>query len=153
MTEPPVTEPPVTEPIVRQRRVAAPPAVVYSYLTDSARWAVWQGVDASVDATPGGIFALTMGNGMRARGQFVELEPDRRVVFTWGWIDHPGLPPGSSTVTVELIPDGDHTIVRLTHDGLPDDEVPIHVVGWEHYLPRLALASEGGDPGRDPGAG
>ncbi len=87
--------------------------------------------------------------GATARGEFVELVPDRRVVFTWGWVDHPGVPPGSSTVTIELIPDDGGTLVRLTHDGLPDEEVPLHVAGWEHYLPRLAMLAEGGDPGPD----
>jgi hypothetical protein len=27
----------------------------------------------------------------------------------------------------------------------------MHEVGWRHYLPRLATAAEGRDPGPDPG--
>ncbi|MDX1748451.1 MAG: SRPBCC domain-containing protein, partial [Halobacteriales archaeon] len=92
----------MTEPIVVTQHIAAPPEVVYSYLTESAKWARWQGRDAEIEAHPGGIFVLTMPNGAISRGQFVELEPDRRVVFTWGWVDHPGVPPGSSTVEIEI---------------------------------------------------
>ena len=143
----------MTDPIVVERHIAAAPSVVFAYLTTSDKWSRWQGVAATVDAVPGGIFAMTMANGLRARGQFVELVPNERVVFTWGWIDHPGLPPGSSTVQIDLAADGEGTMLRLTHDGLPEDEVSIHVAGWAHYVPRLALAAEGHNPGPDPGPG
>jgi len=61
---------------------------------------------ATNDAQPGGLFRMLMGNRMCARGQFVELVPDVRVVFTWGWIDLPDLPPGSTIVEIDLEPDG-----------------------------------------------
>jgi uncharacterized protein YndB with AHSA1/START domain len=134
-----------------ERRVAAPADRVYAYLTDSDLWATWQGQSARVDATPGGAYRMTMSNGMRASGQFVELVPHRRVVFTWGWEGHPTLPPGSSRVEIDLIPDGIGTLVRLTHRGLPPEEITKHEAGWDHYLPRLAVAVEGGDPGPDSG--
>lgn len=129
--------------------MAAAPAVIYSYLVESSKWVRWQGVDAELDAQPGGIFSVAMPNGARARGEFVELVPDRRVVFSWGWVDHDGLPPGSSTVEIELVPDGAGTVVRLTHRGLPPEEVELHSVGWNRYLPRLALAARGGEPPSD----
>jgi uncharacterized protein YndB with AHSA1/START domain len=133
-------------PIIVERHVAAPPAVVYSYLTESVKWARWQGVDATIEAQEGGIFALTMPNGTRARGQFLELDPDRRVVFSWGWVDYEGLPPGSSTVEIELTPENGGTRVKLTHRGLPPEELEPHTTGWNRYLPRLGLAAEGGEP-------
>jgi uncharacterized protein YndB with AHSA1/START domain len=136
-----------------ERHVSAPPAVVYAYLTQSERWARWQGADADVDAVPGGDFRMTMGNGMVAEGRFVELVQDERVVFTWGWLGNEALPPGSSTVEIELVPDGDGTLIRLWHRDLPPENVPQHEVGWSHYVPRLAAASEGADPGPDPGPG
>jgi uncharacterized protein YndB with AHSA1/START domain len=142
------------EGVVRvDRRIRAPARLIYAYLTDSVRWARWQGVAADIEAVPGGQFRMRMANGMVAEGQFVELVPDARVVFTWGWNGHPDLPPGASTVEVELVPDGDGTLVRLTHRGLPPTEVPIHEVGWAHYVPRLETVLEGGDPGPDPGPG
>ena len=51
---------------------------------------------------------------------------------------------------VTLVPDGDHTIVRLVHSRLPSDSANGHAAGWDHYLPRLVLAAAGGDPGADP---
>jgi uncharacterized protein YndB with AHSA1/START domain len=139
------------EPIILERQIAAPPEVVYTYLTDENKWPMWQGIHASLDPRPGGIFALSMANGMRARGQFVELVPAERVVFTWGWIDHPGVPPGSSTVEISLAPVDDGTLLTLRHSGLPSDDVPPHTAGWEMYLPQLAIVAAGGDPGADLG--
>jgi uncharacterized protein YndB with AHSA1/START domain len=138
--------------LVVERRVSAPPSAVYAYLTESSRWARWQGVDATIEARPGGVFRILMPAGQTARGQFVELVPDRRVVFTWGFVDVPGIPPGSTTVEIDLVPDGDATLVRLTHRGLSGEGIEIHRAGWEHYVPRLAAVASGADPGPDRGA-
>ena len=55
-----------------------------------------------------------------AVGRFLQVDPPRRIVFTWGWdIERSPLPPGASVVEVELIPQGDGTLLRLTHRDLP----------------------------------
>lgn len=139
----------MSDPIVVERLIAAPPSVVYSYLTSSEKWVRWQGVEAIIQPESGGEFAVSMPNGTSARGEFLELEPDQRVVFTWGWVDHPEVPPGSTTVEIVLIGEGDGTRLRLTHRGLPPDEVPIHMAGWEHYTIRLVDVAEDREPGPD----
>jgi uncharacterized protein YndB with AHSA1/START domain len=90
---------------------------------------------------------------MNARGQFVELVPDKRVVFTWGWVDRPGIPPGSTTVEIELSEEADGTLLVLTHREVPSDESAMQEMGWTHYLPRLAAVAAGEDPGPDAGPG
>jgi uncharacterized protein YndB with AHSA1/START domain len=142
------------EPVIRvERRIAAPPADVYAYLTDSVRWARWQGESAEIEPVPGGRFRMTMANGATAEGRFIQLVPDSRVVFTWGWRGSDALPPGASTVEIELAADGDGTLLRLTHRDLPLDQQPVHRAGWDHFLPRLAVAAGGEDPGPDPTPG
>jgi uncharacterized protein YndB with AHSA1/START domain len=142
----------MTEPDVIhiERRVAAPPSAVFRYLTESDLWARWQGEAADLDPTPGGHFEVTMAAGQVVEGVFVAVEPDRRVVLTWGWQQHSRMPPGTSTVEFELTPDGDGTLVRLTHRGIPAEDVPIHRMGWDMFLPRLETAATGGDPGPNP---
>jgi uncharacterized protein YndB with AHSA1/START domain len=81
------------------------------------------------------------------------IEADSRmekVAFTFGWEEdgHP-IPPGSTTIEITLHPEGDKTLVRLVHSGLPDDALGDHGNGWAHYLDRLALRATGGDPGPD----
>jgi uncharacterized protein YndB with AHSA1/START domain len=136
-----------------ERRIAAPPDVVYGYLTDGPSWARWQGVSAEVHAVAGGSYVMTMAGGQVVSGRFIEVIPSRRVVFTWGWVGDDAVPPGSSTVEIDLEPAGDATILRLTHRGLPEAALEIHAIGWEHYLPRLGAAAEGRalPPDRGPG--
>jgi uncharacterized protein YndB with AHSA1/START domain len=136
-----------------ERRVSARPSAVYAYLTESGAWARWQGVAATVEPVPGGAFEMQMPHGDVAQGQFLELVPNARVVFSWGWRGSGELPPGSSIVEIDLLPDGDGTLIVLSHRGLPPGIVPPHEAGWRHYLQRLAAVSEGADPGVDPGPG
>ena len=141
----------MAEPLVVERQTSAAAEVVYEYLVNSADWVTWQGADAELEPEPGGIFRITTDDGRIARGQYVELRPSERVVFTWGWVDHPGVPPGSTTVTIELMPNADGTLIRLTHEGLSPEEAGVHRLGRSHYLPRLAIAAAGTDPGPDEG--
>jgi len=112
-----------------------------------------KGASAKLDPRPGGIYRVDVSGRDIAVGEYVEVDPPRRVVFTWGWEGNEHVPPGSSTVEVTLTADGDGTIVRLVHRGLPEGEGPGHAEGWEHFLPRLEMAAAGGDPGPDPWAG
>jgi uncharacterized protein YndB with AHSA1/START domain len=43
------------------------------------------GSKGTFDPRPGGIYRLEMNEGWIALGEFVEVDPPRRVVFTWGW--------------------------------------------------------------------
>ena len=81
----------------------------------------------------------------------IEIVPDRRLVFTWGW-EGGALPvaPGESTVEISLEPDGDGTLLRLTHRNLPPNMHTFHRIGWDYSLPRLAAIAAGKDPGSDP---
>ena len=145
-------EPLSGEPVVRvERHIKAHPSAVYAYLTDSAKWARWQGVSAEIEPVVGGTFRMVMATGQVATGRFIELVPGRRVRFSWGWDGNPLVPPGSSTVEIDLAEDAGETRLTLTHRGLPPEGVALHQVGWAHYVPRLALAAEGADPGADPG--
>jgi uncharacterized protein YndB with AHSA1/START domain len=141
----------IDEAITVERRVAAAPEHVYRYLTDEAWWSRWQGIGTTLEAAPGGDLRIRMGDGNVACGRFVDLVPNRRVVFTWGWQDAAyGVAPGSSTVAIDLLPDGDGTLVRLTHSGLPPAAREPHLGGWERYVGRLAACAEDREPGPDP---
>ena len=139
--------PPVVE---REVLVAAPPDLVFAYFTDPERMRTWMGVRCELQPRPGGVFRVDVNGRNTARGEFVEVVPYTRVVFSFGWegADQP-VPPGSSTVEVTLQPSQGGTLVRLRHHGLPEAAVEAHTQGWTHYLARLRIAAEGGDPGPD----
>ncbi|HVP18514.1 MAG TPA: SRPBCC domain-containing protein, partial [Spirochaetia bacterium] len=62
------------------------------------------------------------------------------------------VPAGSTIVEIDLIPQGEGTLLRLTHRNLPPDADvrSTHDYGWSHHFGRLKIAAEGGDPGPDP---
>jgi uncharacterized protein YndB with AHSA1/START domain len=131
-------------------RIDARPETVFRYFVDPERMCTWMGVAAEVDPRPGGGYRVDVNGRDVAIGEYIEVVADERVVWTWGWDGNDGIPPGSSTVEVTLTPDGDATVVRLRHSGLPDDSAAKnHSQGWEHYAARLALAAAGRDPGPD----
>ncbi len=82
---------------------------------DSDPYVQWQGNSAE----PGGIYRVVMPNGAEVRGAYIAVEPPNRVVFTWGW-------------------EGDDTVLRLRHTGLPSmasrDQ---HAAGWHTFLAAL----------------
>jgi uncharacterized protein YndB with AHSA1/START domain len=133
--------------IIVERHVAAPPERVFTYFTNVEKWTAWQGTEAEIDLVPGGVWRVNVtGNGF-ASGRVVEVVANERVVFTWGWEQGPPVRPGSTTVVIELVPDANGTLIRLTHKGLPADQVDIHRFGWEHYVSRLAAVADDRDPG------
>lgn len=133
--------------VVVERRVSAPPSEVFSFFTDADKWMTWQGTEAEIELVAGGVWRVNVTGDGFASGRVIEVVENARVVFTWGWEEGPPVSPGSTTVAIELIPDGDGTLIRLTHSGLPSDQVEIHRYGWEHYVPRLAAVAEGRAPG------
>ncbi len=136
--------------IVREVRIDASPETVFSFFTDPKMMVRWKGRLANLDPREGGEYRVTINDRASAVGTYVELDPPRRVVFTWGWEGSDAVPPGASTVEVDLIPDGEATVLRLRHRGLPEEATEEHARGWDHYLPRLSVAAPGGDPGPDP---
>lgn len=137
--------------VEREVRIDASPEVVFGFLVDPEQVTRWMGAEAVLEARPGGMYRVKISEQAIARGEFTVVESSREVAFTWGWEgEEMPVPPGSSLVTVTLTPDGDGTIVRLVHTGLPTEEMATeHTRGWDHYLDRLAVAATGGHPGPD----
>jgi uncharacterized protein YndB with AHSA1/START domain len=141
--------------IERELAIAARPETVWEFLVDPEKATRWMGMNARIDPRPGGEYRVDVCPGESAGGEFVELDPPHRLVWTWGWDEAStsDVPIGSTRVEVELVPDGEGTLLRFSHTGLPNaDAAKSHVHGWDHYLPRLTLAAGGSDPGPDPWA-
>lgn len=131
-----------------KRFIKAPRKRVYAAWTDPAQLTKWFGPATVVtrkltaDVRAGGSFHWECtdpeGKEVTISGEYREVVPDRKIVFTWrleeddDWKDH------NSTVTVEFFDQADGTEVRLTHENLPtkpsrDD----HEQGWNSVLDKL----------------
>jgi uncharacterized protein YndB with AHSA1/START domain len=135
-----------SEPGLVEHEVTVParPETVFAYFTDPEKIVRWMGTEATLDPRPGGVCRITVVGVAPVLGEFVEIDPPYRIVFTWNWEERWfGMPPQSTTVEVFFEPDGDGTIVRVAHRQLPPAAADLLRSGWEHYLGRLVIAAAG----------
>lgn len=137
--------------VEREVRINASAETVFSYLTDASKLRRWMSMGGTWDPAAGEAFRLQLTKEDVAMGKFLEIDPPKRLVFSWGWESEDAVTkPGSTTVEITLAAQGTATLVRLVHRDLPTVEsAQAHSRGWEHYLQRLALAASGADPGHD----
>ncbi len=128
--------------------IQASPEVVFAHLTTPEGMVAWMGEHADLHPEPGGVFAVDIA-GTPMRGMYLEVDPPRRVVVSWGIAGSSDFPSGTSQVEFTLTPIDTGTRLDLRHAGLPETRTAGHVQGWAHYLARLSLAAVGADPGTD----
>jgi uncharacterized protein YndB with AHSA1/START domain len=118
------------------RVIEAPRDRVYAAWTDPEQLKQWFGPEnvqtreLVADARVGGKFRWDLinseGEKMTCRGEYRELEPGKKIVFTWQWEDD------------EDCDCDDGTELRLTHEQLPNEESRDgHTRGWESALDKL----------------
>jgi uncharacterized protein YndB with AHSA1/START domain len=137
--------------IERELVIAASPETVWEFLVDPEKAGTWMGAQFWSEPRVGGVYRVEVIPGHIASGEFLEVDPPRRLVHTWGWEGEGSVSPGSTTVEYELTPEGDGTRLRFTHSGLGSEEAKAsHSHGWDHYFERLEIVAVGGDAGPDP---
>jgi uncharacterized protein YndB with AHSA1/START domain len=139
------------EVIEREIFIAARPEIVFSFFTDPEKMVRWLGIRATLDAQPGGVCHIHINEREMVGGQYLEVVPYSRIVFTWGSEGSP-LPLGSTTVEIALQAEAGGTRLFLRHMGIPVEQRKFQAAGWDHLLARLLIVAEGGDPGPDPWA-
>jgi uncharacterized protein YndB with AHSA1/START domain len=94
------------------------------------------------DVRVGGRYRIVMhspdGEEHDVRGEYREIVPNEKLVFTWAWRS---TPERESLVTVRLRPAGAGTELTVTHEQFFDAEArDKHRQGWEGCLGRLERA-------------
>jgi uncharacterized protein YndB with AHSA1/START domain len=140
--------------VAQELAINAPARVVFEFLADPELFVQWMADKATLDPVLGGVIRWTHPNGDTVSGHYVEIIPDRRIVFAYGWERADvEIAPGSTTVEIDLYPITDEsTMLKLVHRGLDDLAADAHHGGWIHYLDHLRRACEGDGPGPDPWA-
>ena len=138
--------------IEREIHVAASPDIVFEVVSSPEHLREWWPDDATIDARPGGVGELRWrqhgsDGAMAVPLTVVDVQPPRLFSFRWCYdADLTPDPTNSLLVTLELVPAGDGTLVRLSESGwrelgweaaVLEAAYQDHVSGWNHYVPRL----------------
>ncbi len=134
--------------LTREITIEASPETVFGFLTEEAKMKQWFGEVVEAYPKPGGMFHVgeKNPNGNHCRGEFVEIIPHEKVVFTWGGIED--LELGDSTVEILLKAQGKSTHLTLRHYNVRlKPSADSFSQGWkEHALPLLKDIAEGRKP-------
>jgi len=131
-----------------RRRIAAPAQTLFDAWLDPEIVAAWMRpfdtvrTEAQTDPVVGGSYRIDMhqpdGTVVEHVGKYVEIDPPRRLVFTWA---SPATQQKDSLVTIEFIDSDGATEISLTHEQLPEFMAQAHVGGWTSALEKLAARS------------
>jgi len=124
----------LTHRLERTVAIQATPQTVFSFFTDSARFAKWWGAGSTIQAQPGGKVYIRHPGGVETLGEVIELHPPERIVFTYGYASGQPIPPGGSRVTIRLEPDGNGTRLFLLHEFADPAARDHHIQGWRFQL-------------------
>lgn len=136
--------------IIKEIFIEARPETLFSFFTDADKMVRWMGRHILLEPKIGGKYWIDVNGSDIAIGEYVEIVPYEKIVMTWGREKSKLVPPGSSKVEFKLTPKEKGTNLVLTHNDLPVEEIPSHVQGWSHYMPRIKQFAEDQDPGVDP---
>lgn len=132
-----------------ERTFRATPEQVFAAWTSPEVLSRWWRVDDSyavaevrAEPVPGGTYRLAMrhesGSTHAVRGEYLEVSPPHRLIYTWAWEEEGGGLGVSSTVTVTFEPEDEGTRVVIEHAGLPGAESRArHEAGWSGCLQTL----------------
>jgi uncharacterized protein (TIGR03086 family) len=119
----------------------------FALITQPDRLRRWLAVSARVDLRAGGEFRWTLTPMAVAAGTVLEVDPGRRIVL--GFAFEGSADARTDTVTITIEPAEGGTLVRLVHEGLPEDHADGVLDGWTHFFERLERAAVTGDAGPD----
>jgi uncharacterized protein YndB with AHSA1/START domain len=132
--------------------VDSPRDRIFSALTDSAELARWWGpagytmAEIDLDLRVGGGYRFTMqppgGDPFHLAGEFLEIEPPRRVVYTFHY-EEPDPDDSETVVALSLEEVGDATHVSLSQGEFATEaRLALHRSGWRDSLEKLCELTE-----------
>ncbi len=122
-----------------RRRLPRPPEAVWRALTDPTELSRWYLAKARVEGRPGGSVELEAGpSQFHVVGRILAWDPPRLFEHEWKVERRPELPEGEDAVIRwELRPDGDGTLLHLTHTRLTRRTAVGFAPGTHAFLDRL----------------
>lgn len=148
---------PGENPVITEAEFMAPPARLFKAWTEPDEIRGWFGrapnsvVHAAIDLRVGGVWRFAFNDTPGAinalRGEYVEITPDKKLVFTWihEQSDDDGTLQESapSQVTVLLEPQGTGARLTVRHEGIQRESGRLGVSeGWSYGLAALLAMLE-----------
>lgn len=124
-----------------ERRLPHPPEVVWKAITDPKELAVWFNTKANIEPRLGGrIDFVSAPAGFHTTGRITVWDPPSVFEHEWIMDPHPHLPNGESESAIrwELVRDGDHTVLTVTHRRLTRGTALGFAPGMHAFLDRLS---------------
>jgi glutathione S-transferase len=139
--------------LILDRHFKATPERLFSAFTEKALMQSWYGPGTmtvphcEVDARVGGAYRIEMhgaeGNVAVVTGVFTEIDPPRKLAFTWGWLNGAGRNP-ETFVTLTFTPRDGGTDLHLVQSGFAQEEFRVrHAEGWTSSLSGLEATLAG----------
>jgi uncharacterized protein YndB with AHSA1/START domain len=103
----------------------------------------WDSTRCDVDLRVGGGYVMRVrdpesGTELEVAGEYREIDPPRRLVYTWCWAEGGPNPGLVTVVTVDFVALGERTRVVLEHAGLGSDQSGTrHTAGWNGAFDNL----------------
>ena len=143
--------------LVREIMIDATPETIWPFLTDPGKHVEWEGTVADIDPRPGGVYRVLVAGQYQSAGEFVEVVPMAKVVFTFGWEqENNPIAPGSTEVEITLHPEGDED-PRAARAPRPARRAAVErprradggtTSSGSRCVPPAAIPGRTGDPGR-----
>ena len=133
--------------LVLQRVFAAPPEIVFAAWSDPTHVADWWHPKEyatpvfEMDFRVGGRFRYCIRSERQeswAHGSYREIEPPRRIVFTFQWEGGPATPDAETLITLTFESEGDDTLLTFRQEPFASDAARhSHGQGWHQVLEHL----------------
>jgi len=125
-----------------------PPSKLWQAWTHPSIVKMWFGSDpdgtvleAELDVHVNGSFKVRFANSdgteHTATGVYNEVEPNKRLAFTWGWKDRPEV---AENVSVEFTSENGVTVMSFEHHNIDKNTAHNYAEGWESTFKKFKRA-------------
>lgn len=135
----------VNDSVILSEHFNATPKQIWDAWTNASLLLRWfgsdpdgKGIQASLEVQPGSSYQVTFsdsdGTEHTCHGQYAEVEPHKKLSFSWTWKSEPGV---ESFVTVELTPQSNYTVMRFEHARVGTASAHNYTEGWRRTFEKL----------------
>lgn len=108
--------------------IEAPIEKVFACFTEAEVMLTWSGKEATLDPTPGGVYRVVFENGDIIEGEYKEVIPYSRVVYT---ANYGGI---NTLVSIDLAEENGGTTIKLKQEFVADVDTSGFDGGWDYFL-------------------